>query len=59
MKDILSLVAKRLGLGLVTLFVVSLVIFTAVQMLPGDFAEDRLRQAATDEAVPPIRAEHR
>ena len=57
MKDILSLVAKRLGLGLVTLFVVSLVIFTAVQMLPGDFAEERLGQGATDEAVAAIRAE--
>lgn len=57
MKDILSLVAKRLGLGVLTLFVVSLVIFSAVQMLPGDFAEERLGQGATEEAVAAIRAE--
>ena len=57
MKDILTLVAKRLGLGFVTLFVVSLVIFSAVQMLPGDFAEERLGQGATEEAVAAIRAE--
>ncbi|MEM7686599.1 MAG: ABC transporter permease [Paracoccaceae bacterium] len=57
MKDILALIAKRLGLGLLTLFVVSLVIFSAVQMLPGDFAQERLGQGATDEAVAAIRAE--
>ena len=55
--DIISLVAKRLGLGLVTLLVVSLVIFTAVNMLPGDFAEEILGQAATEESVAAIRAD--
>ncbi|MEM7056193.1 MAG: ABC transporter permease [Pseudomonadota bacterium] len=55
--DIISLLAKRLGLGLVTLFVVSLVIFTAVEMLPGDFAQEILGQAATEESVAAIRKE--
>ena len=55
--DILSLLAKRLGLGLVTLFVVSLVIFIAVESLPGDFAEEILGQAATEESVAAIRKE--
>ena len=39
MGDIVSLVAKRLGLGLLTLFVVSILIFFAVELLPGDIAE--------------------
>ena len=55
--DIFSLLAKRLGLGLVTLFVVSLVIFIAVEMLPGNFAEEILGQGATPEAVAAIEEE--
>ena len=55
--DILSLLAKRLGLGLVTLFVVSLVIFICVNLLPGDFAQEILGQAATPESVAEIRRE--
>lgn len=55
--DIISLLAKRLGLGIVTLFVVSLVIFIAVESLPGDFAEEILGQAATEESVAAIRKE--
>jgi len=55
--DIIVLLLKRLGLGLLTLFVVSLVIFTAVQLLPSDFAQERLGQAATPEAVAQIRRE--
>ncbi|KMW58861.1 Nucleoside ABC transporter, permease protein 1 [Candidatus Rhodobacter oscarellae] len=42
-------------LGLVTLIVVSLVIFIAVNALPGDFAQAVLGQGATDEAVAAIR----
>lgn len=55
--DIVSLLGKRLGLGLATLIVVSLVIFVAVEMLPSDFAQEILGQGATDEAVAAIRAE--
>jgi peptide/nickel transport system permease protein len=42
-------------LGLVTLFVVSIIIFVAVNALPGDFAEAILGQGATPEAVNAIR----
>ncbi|MEO1551909.1 MAG: ABC transporter permease, partial [Pseudomonadota bacterium] len=54
---LIGLVLKRLGLGLLTLFVVSLIIFAAVELLPGDFAEEILGQGATPEAVAAIRAE--
>ena len=49
------IVLQRLGLGVVTLFVVSIVIFVSVNMLPGDFAEVILGQGATPEAVAQIR----
>ena len=42
-------------MGLLTLFVVSIIIFTAVNMLPGDFAQAILGQSATPEAVAAIR----
>ncbi|MEX0968814.1 MAG: ABC transporter permease [Paracoccaceae bacterium] len=55
MSSVLRIVAQRLGLGLLTLLVVSVIIFGAVELLPGDFAEERLGQAATPEAVEAIR----
>ena len=55
--DILPLVAKRLGFGLLTLLVVSLVIFAAVEMLPGNFARVILGQSATPETVAAIERE--
>jgi peptide/nickel transport system permease protein len=42
---------QRLGLGIITLFVVSVVIFSAVTMLPGNFATAILGQSATPETV--------
>jgi peptide/nickel transport system permease protein len=42
---------QRLGLGLITLFVVSLIIFSAIEFLPGDFAQAILGQSATAETV--------
>ncbi|QBM17561.1 glutathione transport system permease protein GsiC [Marinobacter sp. JH2] len=57
MDKLLMTVAKRLGLGLFTLLVISLVIFLAVDMLPGDIATEILGQMATPEAVAAIRAE--
>ncbi|MFZ8924975.1 MAG: ABC transporter permease, partial [Candidatus Puniceispirillaceae bacterium] len=54
---ILSIILKRLGLGVLTLFLVSIIIFMAVNMLPGDFAQALLGQAATPEAVAAIRAD--
>lgn len=55
MGDILRLVARRLGLGVVTLFVVSILIFFAVELLPGDIAEAVLGQSATQETVAAMR----
>ncbi len=55
--DLFRLVLKRLGFGLLTLIVVSLIIFGAVELLPGDFAEEILGQGATPEAVAVIREE--
>jgi peptide/nickel transport system permease protein len=55
MGDILKLVLKRLGLGLVTLLVVSILIFFAVELLPGDLAEAVLGQGATEETVNAMR----
>ena len=46
---------QRLALGLLTLLVVSVVIFVAVNMLPGDFAQAILGQGATAESVAAIR----
>ena len=51
MHPVLRTVLQRLGLGLVTLFIVSIVIFAAIEMLPGDFAKSILGQAATPETV--------
>ncbi len=55
MGDILKLVGKRLGLGLITLLVVSVLIFFAVELLPGDLAEAVLGQGATEETVRAMR----
>ena len=44
-------------LGLLTLLIVSFVIFTAVNALPGDFATAILGQGATEEAKTAIRAD--
>jgi peptide/nickel transport system permease protein len=55
MGDIWSLVFRRLGLGLITLLVVSILIFFAVELLPGDIAEAVLGQGATEETVAAMR----
>ena len=39
MNAVLKIILQRLALGVLTLFIVSIVIFLAVNMLPGDFAE--------------------
>ena len=54
---VVSTIIKRLLLGLLTLFVVSLIIFGSIQFLPGDFAEAVLGQAATTETVAAFRKE--
>jgi peptide/nickel transport system permease protein len=57
MAGVFGLIAKRLGLGLITLFVVSVIIFGAVELLPGDVAQQVLGQAATEETVAALREE--
>ena len=51
MNAVLKTVLQRLGLGILTLIAVSIIIFSAVTMLPGDFAQAMLGQAATPETV--------
>ena len=48
-------VLRRLGLGIITLWVVSLLVFAGTEILPGDVAEAILGQSATPEAVAAIR----
>lgn len=57
MKTIFQMVLKRLGLGLLTVIVISILIFVGVQALPGDLAEAVLGQGATPEAVSAFRKE--
>lgn len=54
---LVKMVAQRLALGLVTMFVVSLIIFLGVELLPGDLAQAILGQAATEETVAAFRRE--
>ena len=49
------MIARRLGLGLLTLFIVSLIISLGVELLPGDLAEAILGQSATPETVAAMR----
>lgn len=44
---ILALIARRVGLGVITLFVVSVVIFAATEALPGNAAQAILGHSAT------------
>jgi len=53
--NVLKIILQRLALGMLTLLIVSVVIFVAVNLLPGDFAESILGQGATPEAVASIR----
>jgi len=57
MGDIVSLIGKRLGYGLITLLVISVIIFFMVEMLPGDAAEAILQMGATEENLAALREE--
>lgn len=57
MGDILGLVGKRLGLGLVILFVISIIIFFMILLLPGDPAQAVLGQGATEDNLAALRKE--
>jgi len=51
MHPVLRTVLQRLGLGLLTLFFVSVVIFSSLALLPGGYAQNILGQGATPETV--------
>jgi peptide/nickel transport system permease protein len=51
MNAILRTVLQRLALGLLSLLAVSVIIFSAIDMLPGDFAQSLLGQSATPQTV--------
>ena len=51
MHPIITTLIKRIGLGIVSLFFVSLIIFSSVNLLPGDFVESVLGQNRTEETV--------
>jgi peptide/nickel transport system permease protein len=49
------MIGRRLLLGLLTLFVISVVIFWATELLPGDLARELLGQSATEETLAALR----
>ncbi|MBL6782507.1 MAG: ABC transporter permease [Alphaproteobacteria bacterium] len=57
MSKVITMIIKRLGLGILTLLLLSLLIFLSVEALPGDLAETILGQQATPENVAAIRKE--
>jgi len=54
---VLRTILQRLFFGVVTLFFVSIIIFSSIEMLPGDFTQAVLGQAATEETVAAFRRE--
>ena len=54
-RSLTGLILKRLTSGLVTLFLVSLMVFVGTEILPGDVAEAILGQQATPESVQALR----
>ncbi|MFO7884919.1 MAG: ABC transporter permease, partial [Desulfobacteraceae bacterium] len=57
MKNVLYHILKRIGASLATIFVISLIIFIGVELLPGDVADTVLGQSATPETVEAFRKE--
>lgn len=57
MNPILRLIGQRVALGLLTLFGISILVFLAVDLLPGDPAQTILGQSATPESVAALRQE--
>ena len=55
MNNILRMLVQRFSLGILTLFIVSIIIFLGVSMLPGDAAQAILGQAATPETIAVLR----
>lgn len=57
MHQVLRTILQRLSLGVLTLLVISVIIFAAINLLPGDFAQQVLGQSATPESTAALRAE--
>lgn len=57
MKNVIILIIKRSLASLATVFLISLIIFIGVELLPGDVAETVLGQSATAETVQAFRLE--
>lgn len=57
MHTLLGMVLRRIGLGVLTLIVISVLIFVGVEALPGDLAEAILGQNALPETVAAFRKE--
>ena len=53
--NILSVIVQRLGLGILTVLIVSILVFVGTEILPGDVAHAILGQGATPELVANIR----
>ena len=54
---LLKLLAKRIGLALLSLLAVSALVFAITGVLPGDAAQEQLGQEATPEALAALRAQ--
>ncbi|MEQ9260323.1 MAG: ABC transporter permease [Roseovarius sp.] len=57
MSSLWALIGKRIALGILTLFLVSVIIFGSIELLPGDIASAILGQAATPETLAAFREE--
>ena len=57
MSGLTGLIVKRLGLGVLTLLIISIIIFGAMEALPGDTAQQILGQGATPESLAALREE--
>lgn len=55
MNGIWTMIGQRLLLGMLTLFIISVVIFGATELLPGDLARELLGQSATEETLNALR----
>jgi peptide/nickel transport system permease protein len=54
---VLNLVLQRLGLGVLTLFAASVLIFIGTEILPGDLASAILQNSATPESLAKLRSD--
>jgi peptide/nickel transport system permease protein len=54
---ILRMICRRIGIGLITLFIVCALVFFMSSLLPGDAAQMALGQAATPETVAALRTQ--